>query len=169
MEERFKYEGRTLQKQKELDLSALIFCFKSKIIFQIFICSFGMLVILFFNVATTIPQHPLLVDELKIKVSTAKSATPILQENGRDQLEDETTPIPMLKTTEEAVKTTEEAVKTAEEAVLRSTEVAVVLKTTKEAVASIKTTAADLFRASFRPQRQRPVNRFVYHHFLSGL
>ena len=106
-----------------------------------------MLVILFFNVATTIPQHPLLVDKLKIKVSTAKSATPILQENGRDQLEDETTPIPMLKTTEEAV----------------------VLKTTEEAVASIKTTAADLFLASFSPQRRRPVNRFVYHHFLSGL
>ena len=112
-----------------------------------------MVVILFFNVATTIPQHPLMVDKLKIQ---------ILQENGRDQLEDKTTPIPVLKTTEEAVKTTEEAV-------LRSTEVAVVLKTTKEAVASIKTTAADLFRASFRPQRQRPVNRFVYHHFLSGL
>ena len=114
-----------------------------------------MLVILFFNVATTIPQHPLLVDKLKIKVSTAKSATPILQENGRDQLEDETTPIPMLKTTDEAVvlKTTEEAV----------------LKTSEEAVASIKTTAADLFLASFSPQRRRPVNRFVYHHFLSGL
>ena len=121
-----------------------------------------MLVILFFNVATTIPQHPLLVDKLKIKVSTAKSATPILQENGRDQLEDETTPIPMLKTTEEAVKTTEEAV-------LRTTEEVAVLKTTEKAVASIKTTAADLFRASFSPQRQRPVNRFVYHHFLSGL
>ena len=105
-----------------------------------------MLVNLFFNVST-IPQHPLLVDKLKIKVSTAKSATPILQENGRDQLEDETTPIPMLKTTEEAV----------------------VLKTTEEAVASIKTTAADLFLASFSPQRRRPVNRFVYHHFLSGL
>ena len=120
-----------------------------------------MLVILFFNMATTIPQHPLMVDELKIKVSTAESAPPILQEHGRDQLEDKTTPIPVLKT-EEAVKTTEEAVvlKTAEESVL---------KTTEEAVASIKTTAADLFLASFSPQRQRPVNRFVYHHFLSGL
>ena len=105
-----------------------------------------MLVILLFNMATTIPQHPLMVDELKIQ---------ILQENGPDQLEDKTTPIPVLKTTEEAVvlKTTEEAV----------------LKTTEEAVASIKTTAADLFLASFSPQRQRPVNRFVYHHFLSGL
>ena len=104
--------------------------------------------------ATTIPQHPLMVDELKIKVSTAESTTPILQENGRDQLEDKTKPIPVLKTTEEAVKTTEEAV---------------VLKTTEEAVASIKITAADLFLASFSPQRQRPVNRFVYYHFLSGL
>ena len=111
-----------------------------------------MLVILFFNMATTIPQHPLMVDELKIQ---------ILQENGPDQLVDKTTPIPVLKTTEEAVKTTEEAV-------LRTTEEAV-LKTTEEAVASIKTTAADLFLASFSPQRQRPVNRFVYHHFLSGL
>ena len=120
-----------------------------------------MLVILLFNVATTIPQHPLMVDELKIQ---------ILQENGRDQLEDKTTPIPVLKTTEEAVKTTEEAVlRTTEEvAVLKTTEEAV-LKTTEEAVASIKTTAADLFLASFSPQRQRPVNRFVYHHFLSGL
>ena len=115
-------------------------------IFQNFICVFGMLVILFFNMATTIPQHPLMVDELKIKVSTAESATPILQENGRDQLVDKTTPIPVLKTTEESV-----------------------LKTTEEAVASIKATAADLFRASYSPQRQRPVNRFVYHHFLSGL
>ena len=104
-----------------------------------------MLVILLFNMTTTIPQHPLMVDELKIQ---------ILQENGPDQLEDKTTPIPVLKTTEEAVlKTTEGAV----------------LKTTEEAVASIKTTAADLFLASFSPQRQRPVNRFVYHHFLSGL
>ena len=81
-----------------------------------------------------------------------ESATPILHENGRDQLVDKNTSIPVLKT-EEAVKTTEEAC----------------LKTTEEAVASIKTTAADLFRASFSPQRQRPVNRFVYHHFLSGL
>lgn len=105
--------------------------------------------------ATTIPQHPLMVDELKIKVSTAESATPILQENGRDQVVDKTTPISILKTTEEAV-----VLKTAEESVL---------KTTEEAVASIKTTAADLFLASFSPQRQRPVNRFVYHHFLSGL
>ena len=113
-----------------------------------------MLVILLFNMATTIPQHPLMVDELEIQ---------ILQENGRDQLEDKTTPIPVLKTTEEAVlRTTEEAV------VLKTTEEAV-LKTTEEAVASIKTTAADLFLASFSPQRQRPVNRFVYHHFLSGL
>ena len=95
-----------------------------------------MLVILLFNMTTTIPQHPLMVDELKIQ---------ILQENGPDQLVDKTTPIPVLKTTEEAVKTTEEA------------------------LASIKTTAADLFLASFSPQRQRPVNRFVYHHFLSGL
>ena len=138
-------------------------------IFQNFIWLFGMLVILFFNVASTIPQHPVMADNLKIKVSTADSATPILQENGLDHLEDKILSTPVLKTTEEAVKTTEEAVKTAEEAVLRSTEVAVVLKTTKEAVASIKATAADLFRASFRPQRQRPVNRFVYHHFLSGL
>ena len=112
--------------------------------------------------ATTIPQHPLMVDELKIKVSTAESEPPILQENGRDQVVDKTTPISVLKTTEEAVKTTEEAV------VLKTTEESV-LKTTEEAVASIKTTAADLFRASFSPQRQRPVNRFVYHHFLSGL
>ena len=114
-----------------------------------------MLVILFFNMATTIPQHPIIVDELKIEFSTADSAPQILQENGRNQLEDKTTPIPVLKTTEEAVvlKTTEEAV----------------LKTTEEAVASIKTTAVDLFLASFSPQRQRPVNRFVYHHFLSGL
>ena len=112
-----------------------------------------MLVILLFNMTTTIPQHPLMVDELKIQ---------ILQENGPDQLEDKTTPIPVLKTTEEAV------LKTAEEAVLKTTEEAV-LKTTEEAVASIKTTAADLFLASFSPQRQRPVNRFVYHHFLSGL
>ena len=129
-----------------------------------------MLVILLLNMATTIPQHPLMVDELKIKVSTAESAPQILQENSRDQLEDKTTPIPVLKTTEEAVKTTEEAVlRTTEEvAVLKTTEEAV-LKTTEEAVASIKTTAADLFLASFSPQRQRPVNRFVYHHFLSGL
>ena len=112
--------------------------------------------------ATTIPQHPLMVDELKIKVSTAESAPPILQENKGDQLEDKTTPIPVLKTTEETVKTTEETV------VLKTTEKSV-LKTKEEAVVSIKTTAADLFRASFRPQRQRPVNRFVYHHFLSGL
>ena len=113
-----------------------------------------MLVILFFNMATTIPQHPIMVDELKIQ---------ILQENGPDQLEDKTPPIPVLKTTEEAVlRTTKEAV------VLETTEEAV-LKTTEEAVASIKTTAADLFLASFSPQRQRPVNRFVYHHFLSGL
>ena len=104
--------------------------------------------------ATTIPQHPIMVDELKTKVSTAESTTTILQENGRDELVDKTTPILILKTTEDAVKTTEEAV---------------VLKTTEEAVASIKTTAADLFRASFSPQRQRPVNRFVFHHFLSGL
>merc|ERR1712051_266620 len=89
------------------------------------------------------------------KVSTVESTTPILQENGLDELVDKTTPVPVLKTTEEAVvlKTTEEAV----------------LKTTGEAVASIKTNAADLFQASFSPQRQRPVNRFVYHHFLSGL
>ena len=89
------------------------------------------------------------------KVSTVESTTPILQENGLDELVDKTTPVPVLKTTEEAVvlKTTEEAV----------------LKTTGEAVASIKTNAADLFLASFSPQRQRPVNRFVYHHFLSGL
>ena len=62
--------------------------------------------------ATTIPQHPLMVDELKIKVSTAESATPILQENGRDQVVHKTTPISVLKTTEEAVvlKTTEESV-----------------------------------------------------------
>ena len=112
--------------------------------------------------ATTIPQHPIMVDELKTKVSTAESTTTILQENGRDQVVDKTTPISVLKTTEEAVKTTEEAVdlKTTEESVL---------KTTEEAVVSIKATAADLFLASFSPQRQRPVNRFVYHHFLSGL
>ena len=128
-----------------------------------------MLVILFFNVTTTIPQHPLMVDELKIKVSTAESTTPILQENGIDQLEDKTTPIPVLKT-EEAVKTTEEAVlRTTEVSVVLKTTEEAVLKTTEEAVASIKTTAADLFLASFSPQRQRPVNRFVYHHFLSGL
>ena len=96
-----------------------------------------------------------MVDEIKIKLSTAESATPILQENRRDQLED-------LKTTEEVVKTTEDVV-------LRTTEEVVALKTTEEAVASIKTTAADLFRASYSPQRQRPLNRFVYHHFLSGL
>ena len=76
--------------------------------------------------ATTIPQHPLMVDELKIKVSTAESATPILQENGRDQVVHKTTPISVLKTTEEAVKKTEEAVKKTEEAV--------VLKTTEESV-----------------------------------
>jgi hypothetical protein len=120
------------------------------------------MVILLFNMATTIPQHPLMVDELKIQ---------ILQENGPDQLEDKTTPIPVLKTTEEAVlRTTEEAVlSTTEEAVVLKTTEKSVLKTTEEAVASIKTTAADLFLASFSPQRQRPVNRFVYHHFLSGL
>ena len=106
------------------------------------------------------------------KVSTVESTTPILQENGLDELVDKTTPVPVLKTTEEAVvlKTTEEAVlKTTEEAVVLKTTEEAVLKTTGEAVASIKTNAADLFLASFSPQRQRPVNRFVYHHFLSGL
>ena len=91
-----------------------------------------------------------------------ESVTTILQENELDQLEDKTTPIPVLKTSEQDVKTTEETV------VLKTTEKSV-LKTKEEAVVSIKTTAADLFRASFSPQRQRPVNRFVYHHFLSGL